>query len=88
MTPLQKLGPPSDPSWFFTSYRCRSRASNRAFFAFAFEVALRVTAPPLCVTGPKKVGASTCSSSGPARAKKTSRGRFKLRIVCDADGVA
>jgi hypothetical protein len=45
MPPLRKLGPPLRPPWFFTSYRCRSRASNRAFFALVFEVALRVTAP-------------------------------------------
>jgi ABC-type uncharacterized transport system substrate-binding protein len=32
------------PPGFF-QLRCRSRASNRAFFALVFEVALRVTAP-------------------------------------------
>jgi hypothetical protein len=31
MTPLRKLGPPLRPPWFFTSYRCRSRASNGHF---------------------------------------------------------
>jgi hypothetical protein len=47
---LQKLGPPFGPPLVFRSYRargCRSRASNCAFFALVFEVALRVTAP-LC----------------------------------------
>jgi hypothetical protein len=49
MTPLPKLGPPGPPG--FSSYRCRSRASNRAVFALVFD-------PSLCVTAPrKKVGA-------------------------------
>ena len=39
--PLKNSRPPSGPPLFFTSYRCRSRASNRAFFALVFEVALR-----------------------------------------------
>jgi hypothetical protein len=56
MTPPSKTRTPLRPPWFFTSYRCRSRASNRAFFALVFEVALRVTAPPLCVTGPPQEG--------------------------------
>jgi hypothetical protein len=43
-SPPQKLGPPSGPP-DFSSHRCRSRASNPAFFALVFEVALRVTAP-------------------------------------------
>jgi hypothetical protein len=43
--PRQKSRPPRDPP-FLTSDRCRSRASNRAFFALVFEVALRVTARP------------------------------------------
>src|SRR5260221_4093506 len=38
--PLQKLGPPSGPPGFF-ELRCRSRASNPAFFVLVFEVALR-----------------------------------------------
>jgi hypothetical protein len=44
MTPLRKLGPPSGPPGF-SSYRCRSRASNRAFVALVFEIALHVTTP-------------------------------------------
>jgi len=43
--PPQKTRPPLLTPLFFTSYRGRSRASNRAFFAPVFEVALRVTAP-------------------------------------------
>jgi hypothetical protein len=50
MTPLKKLRPPSGPL-VFSSYRCRSRASSRAFFALAFEVALRVTAPSVMRNG-------------------------------------
>ena len=37
MTPPSKTRPPLRPPWFFTSYRCRSRASNRAFFALVFD---------------------------------------------------
>ena len=49
--PRQKSRPPRDPP-FLTSDRCRSRASNRAFFALVFEVALRVTAPSVMRNGP------------------------------------
>jgi hypothetical protein len=42
--PPQKSRPPSGPPGF-SSYRCRSRAPNRAFFVLVFEVALHVTAP-------------------------------------------
>jgi hypothetical protein len=45
MTPPQKTKTPLRPPLVFSSYRCRSRASSRAFFALVFEVALRVTAP-------------------------------------------
>ena len=66
--PPSKTRTPSDLSWFFTSYRCHSRAFNRAFFALVFELALRVTPPFVMRNGSprKKVVASTCSSSGPA----------------------
>jgi hypothetical protein len=50
MTPLRKLGPPSGPLGF-SSYRCRSRASNPAFFVLVFEVAC-VTAPSVMRNGP------------------------------------
>jgi hypothetical protein len=65
--PVKNRDPPGTPP-FLTSDRCRSRASNRAFFALAFEVALRATPPSVMRNGcpRKKVGASTYSSSGPA----------------------
>ncbi len=51
MTPPQKTKTPLRPPLVFSSYRCRSRASSRAFFALAFEVALRVTAPSVMRNG-------------------------------------
>ena len=78
MTPPSKTRTPLRSPCFF-QLRCRSRASNRAFFALIFQVALRVTAPPLYVTGPrKKVGASTCSSSGPSASRKDEGTRVAL----------
>src|SRR5260370_5700315 len=64
MTPLKPLRPP----WFFPAIAAAHVQSSRAFFALAFEDALHVTAPSVIRNGcpPKKVGASTCSSSGPA----------------------
>jgi hypothetical protein len=43
VTPRSKSRPPPAPL-VFSRYGCRSRASNRAFFALVFEVALGVTA--------------------------------------------
>jgi hypothetical protein len=66
MTPLKKLRPPSGPPLVFSSYGCRSRASNRAFFVLVFGVALPVTPPTVMRNGSRtNVGASTCLSSGP-----------------------
>src|SRR5262249_18582358 len=62
MRPPSKLdwdSPPALPG--FSPLWRRSRASNRAFFAFVFEVSLRVTAPFVMRNGPQ-VGASTYSS--------------------------
>src|ERR1700747_2829231 len=50
--PPRKLGPPLRPPWFFTSYRCRSRASNGHFSPSLFCPPVMCNAPPpLCVTG-------------------------------------
>jgi hypothetical protein len=51
MTPPSKTRTPLRPPWFFSSYRCRSRASNRAFFALVFAVPLPVTAPSVMRNG-------------------------------------
>jgi hypothetical protein len=51
--PPSKTRTPLRPPPGFSSHRCRSRASNRAFFALVFDVPSPVTSPPpLCVTGP------------------------------------
>jgi hypothetical protein len=49
--PPSKTRTPLRPPLVFSSDRWRSRASNRAFFALAFEVALRVTAPSIMRNG-------------------------------------
>jgi hypothetical protein len=52
MTPLSKTRLPLRSPLGFSGYRCRSRASNRAFFALVFDPPLCVTVPsPLSVTG-------------------------------------
>jgi hypothetical protein len=63
--PLKKTKTPLRPPLVFSSYSCRSRASSRAFFALAFEVALPVTAPLVTRNAPKKVGSSSGGRRSP-----------------------